>query len=597
MISQTSPVFSLRLSGQAEAHSYSDANTPQMKEMRIMEPSTTIRKMMAGNKLTVPSYQRAYAWETPDERPDRKTQTDVFLSDLEDFIKSNANSYYFGHFLFEEKPQEFSVIDGQQRLTTIVIFLSALFANLKRIRPLSDEEQASSEDMIGRPSAIRFSTVDYDNQLFIDYVIEQTKSDHKGLDTESAHRIVDAFDFFNHQLLNKPETYLMKMLSIVSESTCTTHLVKNESEAIQMFIFQNNRGKRPSNLEIVKAQFMYTVHLHGSDNKGALIKEIKNRFETIYKSIASIDYRIDEDSVLLYTLQVHFNSLWENNALDKINKTLSGENPIAFIKSFTQSLSISFAHLCSFFVKDEGVNFAIHSLIALGGIAKALPFIIKAYRYDLSMKEIGTLCSSLENAVLRQRLIGTRADITARISDVFVKFTENNKDIRPIVERIQWLKTQTEWWSAYWNDEKLKESLQGRIDPPVAKFLLWKYEGHLEQKGKSGYSPTRFNERIKSPELEHIAPKTEPDKKPHGYDVYDDEFKNQYLDCLGNYLWLSKSHNCAVGNIPFAEKWATYTHNEQQREIRSLVPEKGIWSKKLIQDRKDKIISFIMANY
>ena len=50
-----------------------------------MEPSTTIRKMMAGNKIEVPSYQRAYSWDTPvEKKTDRNTQTDVFLSDLEE---------------------------------------------------------------------------------------------------------------------------------------------------------------------------------------------------------------------------------------------------------------------------------------------------------------------------------------------------------------------------------------------------------------------------------------------------------------------------------------------------------------------------------
>lgn len=137
-----------------------------------MEASTTIRKMMAGNKIVVPTYQRAYSWDTPLEKSDRNTQTDVFLSDLEEYSRSSTNSsYYFGHFLFEERNQEFNVIDGQQRLTTIVIFLSALFTKLKAIRPLSEEEEIYFEDMVKRRNAIRFSTVDYDNRLFIDYVI------------------------------------------------------------------------------------------------------------------------------------------------------------------------------------------------------------------------------------------------------------------------------------------------------------------------------------------------------------------------------------------------------------------------------------------
>lgn len=559
-----------------------------------MEASTTIRAMMAGNKIVVPTYQRAYSWDTPLQKLDRNTQTNVFLEDLEEYGKSNANSpYYFGHFLFEERNKEFNVIDGQQRLTTIVIFLSSLFARLKAIRNLTESEEICYEDMVKRRNVIRFSTVDYDNQLFIDYVIEKTKVDHNGLDTESSRRIVRAFDFFNEQLASKDEDYLTKMLLMISEAACSTHPVQSESEAIQMFIFQNNRGKRPSNLEIIKAQFMYNVHLHGNDARDALTVEIKNRFEKIYKSISSIEYRISEDDVLLYTLRVHFNSLWETNSIEKINKILASGNPIDFIKSFTRSLSTSFAHLSLFFGKHEQENFAIHSLITLGGIAIALPFIIKAYEYALNTDEISVLCSSLEDLVLRHRLIGTRADMTSRINDVFEKFTKENKETSPIIERIKWMKTTSEWWWAYWNNEKLRDSLQGVINHAIAKYLLWKYEVHLEQQGKRGYLPTQFD-RITSPELEHIAPTTEPEDKPHGYDSYDEEFRNQYLNCLGNYLLLSKSHNCAVGNISLNQKLATYTHNEQQREVIRLVAENGIWGKEIIQKRKDKIIDALI---
>jgi len=117
---------------------------------------------------------------------------------LEDYNRSSTKSkYYFGHFLFEEKSEnKFGVIDGQQRLTTIVIFLSALFIRLKAIRQLSESEDESFEDIIKRKSIYRFETVGYDNQLFKDYVIDQIKKDKNGIETESAKRIVNAFDFF-----------------------------------------------------------------------------------------------------------------------------------------------------------------------------------------------------------------------------------------------------------------------------------------------------------------------------------------------------------------------------------------------------------------
>jgi hypothetical protein len=564
-----------------------------------MEASTTVNKMLAGNKIFVPSYQRAYSWETPSERKNQKTQTDVFLSDLIDYNKSTAETpYYFGHFLYEEKSNyHFGVIDGQQRLTTIVIFLSALFTRLKTIRELTEDEEVLYENIIKRKSNYIFSTVDYDNQLFKDYVVDQSKKNKNGLETESARRIVKAFDFFSKNFEDKDESYLTKMLKIVSEATCTTHPVKNESEAIQMFIFQNNRGKNPSNLEIIKAQFMFNVHLYGGEEKDILIEEIKNRFEKIYKSISSIEYKINEDDVLVYTLRVHFNSLWESNAIDKINKLLSENNPIPFIKSFTNSLSISFEHLTTFFGKDERENIEMHSLITLGGFAIAIPFVIKAYTFGLQAKEINQICSSMETIVLRHRLIGTRAELTSRINDVYQKFTSEQPEIQPIIERIEWMKNTNDWWWAYWNKSHLEEAIQGGLNHSIGKFLLWKYENYLENQGKSGYSLTRFD-NIENPELEHIAPQTPTNGEPiaAGYCEYDEEFINQYIDCLGNYLLLSKSHNCSVGNKPFSEKRNSYNHLAQQREIQNMTTETEIWNKEKISLRKVKIVKFVLEN-
>ncbi len=562
-----------------------------------MEASTTIKQMLAGNRIFVPNYQRAYSWDTETDSSKSPKQVNTFLTDLEDYNHSfSMSKYYFGHFLFEEKSEnEFGVIDGQQRLTTIVIFLSALFSRLAAIRPLKEDEEELKEDIIIRRSTYRFATVYYDNQFFKDNVIDQIKKDKNNLETESAKRIVNAFDFFTNQLSDKEETYLLKMLDSVQGSTCSTHPVKDEAEAIQMFIFQNNRGKKPSNLEIIKAQFMFNVHLYGGEERESLIGEIKLRFEKIYKSISSIEYNINEDDVLVYTLRVHFNSLWESNAIDKINKLLSGENAIPFVKAFTQSLAFSFEHLTTFFGKDERQYLEIHSLISLGGISIAIPFIIKAYRIGINKTQLLHLCTSLESLVIRHRLIGTRADITSRLDDVYKTFNDDNPDIKLIIDRISWMKNVgvESWWWSYWNDHEFERSLQGRINHSTAKFLLWKYENHLESQGKRGYSPTRFD-KIINPHLEHIAPQKE--NPGTGYDTYDEEFVNQYLDCLGNYLLLSQTHNIWASNRPFAEKRAEFNQLAQQREIQKMTENDLKWTKEKIYDRKSKIIQFILNN-
>lgn len=564
-----------------------------------MEPKTTIGEILNGrNKIVVPSYQRAFAWEIPKENRNRPTQVDVFIHDLDEYLKSNpTSSYYFGHFLFEKKGDfTFNIIDGQQRLTSIVIFLSSLFKKLKECKQLTEDEEVLFENTIKRRSTIHFETVDYDNLLFKDYVITQDKRDKNGIDTESGKRIVEAFDYFNIVLKNKTVDYCIRMLKAVTMAVCTTHEVIDESEAIQMFIFQNNRGKKPTNLEIIKAQFMYQVHLYGGDEKEAIIKDIKERFEKIYKSISSIEYKISEDDVLTYTLRVHFNSLWENNATNRVNEELAKTDGIEFVKEFTKSLAISFEHLTRFFGKDERENFAIHSLITLGGIGIAVPFILKAYRFGLPTKTIAELCQNFEALVLRNRLIGTRADITSRLTEVYNKFIQKDSNTEGIIIRVKFLKsTDFNWWN-YWNNVELEKAIQGGLNHSVAKFILWKYENELESEGKSGYTASRYDSLL-SPEVEHLAPTTEPKVKLHGYGVYDEEFKLQYLNCLGNYLLLPKSHNCSVSNNPLNDKIESYDRSYQQREIRDFISETGLWDREAITRRKTKLVKFVMDNF
>jgi len=567
-----------------------------------METLTTIHQLLAGNQITVPDYQRAYSWDTETDRSKPQRQVNQFITDLEDYRSSSAASaYYFGHFLFEKyEDKRFGVIDGQQRLTTIVIFLAALYTRLKGLRPLSEQELEIYEDTIKRNSTYRFTTVDYDKLIFRDYVIDQLNRDTSGLETTSAKRMVKAFDFFSAYLANKEEAHLLGLLQVVSRASCTTHPVTNESEAIQMFIFQNNRGKKPSNLEIIKAQFMFQVHLHGGDATENLIKELKERFEKIYKAISLIEYRLSEDDILVYTLRVYFNSLWESDATERIGKILSEGDPVPFIMDFSRSLADCFRNLTVFFNIDEKRFMEVHSLIALGGIGIAIPFVIKAYRFGLSLAEIGELCAALESLVLRHRLIGTRAEIISRLNDVYQKFSAEHPQTGDITGRIAWMKdiSRDSWWWAYWNRQELESALKGAIGAATARYLLWKYENFLRSNGKTGYAPMRFTD-IEQPDLEHIAPQTPTNGEPvaAGYPAYDDEFKNQYINCLGNYLLLSANHNRSIGNRPFVEKRATYTYLWQQREVSELSQGDSEWTKAMISARQEKLTRFVLDHF
>lgn len=380
-----------------------------------------------------------------------------------------------------------------------------------------------------------------------------------------------------------------------------------------MFIFENDRGRAPTSLECIKAKFMYQVHLCAGEDKEELIDEVKEYFETIYKSISSIESKIGEDEVLLYVGRIHVNNkalkLTKDDVIARINKDLSQKDPndiVDFIKEFTQLLADSFEHLNKFYGEDQKEHTAIHSLITLGNIGIAMPFIIKAYLLGLSKDEINALCRAFESILLRHRLIQTRADLVVRL-DYKNEFTDFKDGTGKIIETIEHMKYMPDEdaetsWHGYWHDIELQKALEQNrernIDPSTAKFVLWKYENYLRGRGKKGYRPMRFDD-LDKPQLEHIAPKKPKSKDPEeGYDEYDDEFTREYLDSLGNYLLIPKLHNASIGNKPFADKRESYNGPNSwahHREVVEMTEKRPKWTRKLIQKRKEKIIQFILA--
>ncbi len=546
-----------------------------------------------GNKIYVPDYQRAYSWEIKSGESSPK-QVDVFLSDLEDYLKSGTKTpYYFGHFLYEKAKGSYAVIDGQQRLTTIIIFLCALFRRIQKDRDLDEEESKLYQIMIKWGSTYSFSTVGYDDGLFKDYVIDGVKKDHNGIETVSGRRIVEAYDFFTKKLQKKDLAYIVRLVEVVTNAICTTHIVEGEAEAVQMFIFQNNRGKKPSRLEVIKAQFMYNIHVFGGNDAEALIGEVKRRFELVYRCISSIEEFVDEDDVLSQTVRVYFNSLWESDTMEKIVAELASPKRLQFISDFSLSLERSFHNLAKL-NEDRKNNVTIEASLLVGRFNIILPFFIKAYTNGISLNDVSRLAKALGDLVLRDAIIGTRADLRTRLDDVFKKFDDSVDDI---VDRVEMMKKTDDWWWGYWNDNSFRQFVVDNWwwskSNELAKIVLWKYENYLiEKEGKKGYAPIPFDSVLK-PHLEHIAPQTENGEKvASGYCKYDDDFKENYLYKIGNFLLLSAPHNESIGNRPFEVKRNSYTQLRQQREIQEMTESDHVWNKKKIQMRQDKIVAY-----
>lgn len=105
---------------------------------------TQIRIFLEGTKqFIVPLFQRTYSW--------KKENIQKLWEDLEDTKNSNESTHFFGSFVTMPVPSsasgvsKYTIIDGQQRLVTIFIFLAALRNRIIEIQPEYEKRDEINE--------------------------------------------------------------------------------------------------------------------------------------------------------------------------------------------------------------------------------------------------------------------------------------------------------------------------------------------------------------------------------------------------------------------------------------------------------------------
>lgn len=569
--------------------------------------SSTISKLFdsKNRKFEIPAYQRSYSWE--------EKQILQFIEDL----KNAETQYYLGHFLFSIKENEENtllIIDGQQRLTTCIIFFSCV----KKILGLRQEEgeniTLNLEDITDyylrdiRKETQKFKTVNYDNNFFIDEIIDGRTDHTQELDTASKKKIRKAKEIFTKNLHNESINDIEKWCRLIESATITEYIVDNKTQAAQVFAFQNDRGKKLSNLEVIKAYFMLQIYLFSINEEKTEenIKYLEDEFSKIYKQIVRI--KLNEDEVLNYYWRaVSGRGFYSEEVITGIKESINTttRDKTVWIKDFMSGLSQAFQTVEKV---EKGENSYTKDLHYLNNMALSYPFIIKAYKLNADEKCINRLIKLLENITFRYLLRGGRAEIESRLNHHLINYNNKGDIDRNINDIIGNLKSHG-WWG-YWNDSTMKNYLssgyfyKNRVD----NYVLWKYELYICDENHPKPHKVSFEDLIHNESIEHIAPQTPTngDSIANGYGIYDDKenpsdgiVSGDWLNCIGNLMLISKSHNSSIGNKPFSDKLDSYGRDNllnQQKEIETYIGNSNnpVWDKDTIENRKIKIIDAAM---
>lgn len=539
----------------------------------------------------IPVYQRAYSWE--------ENQWKAFLEDLIEQAEGE-NNYFYGNILLEviKKGKEYEIIDGQQRLTTLTIFMRSLLNVLKtrnengeNVNIDFDEKQKIYFENNGNR---KFRPVDYDRGFYDTIIIDNKNTSPS---SESQKRIVKAKKYFEKSLQDYTTELLQKILEKLEETEITSIELEGKKDSALMFELQNNRGKALTNMERLKSFFMYQLYVHSKTEAVEInVTYVSDLYKAIYLIINDLKI-FDEDSVLNYHCQAWLKGYPYRN-IDEVKEYIKkSKNKVSDIKEFVLMLKDSFDSVI------EYQNTKIENSKKLKSLKPPVwvyPFILRGYKFiDHENKtELNRLFKILEIMVYRDRISNTRADIHGRINQIMRQYEGNNNILRDDIES----KFNEEY---YWSYNRMKDQINGYMyQNPVVNYTLWEYEKSIQNKGY------KIDEvRIKDESIEHISPQTptgENETLESGYDVnsdneYSESFVEKYLNCIGNLMIISQSHNSSIGNKPFNEKLKSYNSNpllNQQAEIKDfLIDEKIEWKKQSIDKRKQFIVNFVLDNW
>ena len=233
--------------------------------------------------FTVPSYQRGYRW-------DKLNVTDL-LDDLLEFMQDDSSGkfYRLQPLVVKNKKigeNQYNVIDGQQRLTTIFIILKYL------------ENLLKEENGIDEIYTLSYETRK-DSKDFLQNIASKTRNESdKNMDYFYMYQAYKAIDGWFKDKIDKKKTTKRKMLEIFTNSEDEKHIEfiwyeveKSENDEVKIFA-RLNSGKIPlTNAELIKALFLNVRNFPRECSENEIIaKQIE-----ISKEWDEIEYTLQDD--------------------------------------------------------------------------------------------------------------------------------------------------------------------------------------------------------------------------------------------------------------------------------------------------------------
>ena len=218
---------------------------------------------MEGRKFIIPDYQRNYSWD--EEKCDTLWQD---ITDHHDDPQMENENYFLGTIVTcKNKDDNIEVIDGQQRVTSLLLLLRAFYFKLESMPKDDDIDGLKRQiepciwdlDPVSRkvkiPKALRIESLvatEQNNEVF-HKILKEGKHSEKLDDLYS-----ENYKFFQEKsdgyALNNPPRWYGLIVTILNRCIVLPIECDNTDAALDIFSTLNDRGMPLSDSDIFKAQ-------------------------------------------------------------------------------------------------------------------------------------------------------------------------------------------------------------------------------------------------------------------------------------------------------------------------------------------------------
>ena len=303
-----------------------------------MDEPKSLDSLFKEKIFRIPDYQRGYAWQ--------KSQLEHFWEDLINL--SGDRSHYTGVLTLKEIGNKeisdsddeywlvddhsykiYHIVDGQQRLTTFVVFLQAFIDFIRQMdenvgKPDKDIYITDSLNLEmvtdkylfkTKPTGIRFRTykfgymVDNPSYEYLRYRIFNEDGAGSIEETFYTLNLRNAKHYFHEQIKElHAESGLAGLQEIYKKLTkrflFNEYVIRDDFDVFVAFETMNNRGKKLSDLELLKNRLIYLTTLYGddeieSDDRHNLRDAINGAWKEVYYQLGRNDKRpLNDDDFL-----------------------------------------------------------------------------------------------------------------------------------------------------------------------------------------------------------------------------------------------------------------------------------------------------------